>query len=98
MPLSNNNGNSKQHSFSAVPAVVTPPPPPQPPTVSLRLGGREVTVVGERLCWSDALLYCRRHHWDLLSLRSQEEQSEVGGLLGRSSVPLTDYVWLGLRR
>ncbi|KAL3046183.1 hypothetical protein OYC64_004235 [Pagothenia borchgrevinki] len=83
----------------AVPAVVTPPPPPpQPPTVSLRLGGREVTVVGERLCWSDALLYCRRHHLDLLSLRSQEEQSEVVGLLGRSSVPLTDYVWLGLRR
>ncbi|KAK5848263.1 hypothetical protein PBY51_005892 [Eleginops maclovinus] len=78
-----------------VPEVVPPPPPP---TVSMMLGGREVTVVGERLCWSDALFYCRRHHWDLLSIRSQEEQSEVEALLGRSSFPLTDYVWLGLRR
>ncbi|KAM6960139.1 C-type lectin galactose-binding isoform-like [Tautogolabrus adspersus] len=57
-----------------------------------------VTVVGEQLCWSDALLYCRRHHWDLLSLHSQEEQSEVEQLLSRGSFPLTDHVWLGLRR
>uniref|UniRef100_UPI0037E707F7 uncharacterized protein n=1 Tax=Semicossyphus pulcher TaxID=241346 RepID=UPI0037E707F7 len=69
-----------------------------PPTESVLLSGRTVTVVGERLCWSDALFYCRRHHWDLLSLRSQEEQSEVEQLLTRSPFPLTDFVWLGLRR
>lgn len=86
-----------------MPDVVTfsPPPPPttpSPPAVSVLLSGRTVTVVGERLCWSDALLYCRRHHWDLISFRSQEEQSEVERLLSRSPFPLTDYVWLGLRR
>ncbi|XP_049425184.1 uncharacterized protein LOC125884330 [Epinephelus fuscoguttatus] len=83
-------------------AVITPspplPPPPPPPAVSVLLSGRNVTVVGERLCWADALFFCRRHHWDLLSLRSQEEQSEVEQLLSRSPFPLTDYVWLGLRR
>ncbi|XP_070786293.1 uncharacterized protein [Enoplosus armatus] len=85
----------------AVPEVVTSPPPtapPPPPTVSMLLSGRKVTVVGKRLCWSDALFFCRRHHWDLLSLRNQEEQSEVEQLLSRSPFPLTDYVWLGLRR
>uniref|UniRef100_A0A8P4KKM1 C-type lectin domain-containing protein n=1 Tax=Dicentrarchus labrax TaxID=13489 RepID=A0A8P4KKM1_DICLA len=75
-----------------------PPPPPPPPTESMQLSGRTVTVVGDRLCWSDALFYCRHHHWDLLSLRSEEEQSAVEQLLSRSPFPLTDFVWLGLRR
>nr|XP_046237212.1 uncharacterized protein LOC124054838 [Scatophagus argus] len=75
-----------------------PPLPPPPPTVSTQLSGRDVTVVGRRLCWSDALFFCRRHHWDLLSLHSQEEQSEMERLLSGSPFPLTDYVWLGLRR
>ncbi|XP_068584496.1 uncharacterized protein [Cebidichthys violaceus] len=86
----------------AVPEVITPSatpsPPPPPPAVSVLLNGRNVTVVGKRLCWSDALFFCRRHHWDLLSLRSQEEQSEVEQLLSSSPFPLTDHVWLGLRR
>ncbi|XP_044038928.1 uncharacterized protein LOC122869731 [Siniperca chuatsi] len=88
------------YASMTVPDVVTSPPPtaPPPPTVSMQLSGRNVTMVGERLCWSDALFYCRRHHWDLLSLRSQEEQSEVEQLLSRSPFPLTDFVWLGLRR
>ncbi|XP_054457954.1 uncharacterized protein LOC129093858 [Anoplopoma fimbria] len=72
--------------------------PTDPPVVSVMLNGRSVTVVGERLCWSDALFFCRSNHWDLLSLRSQEEQSEVELLLNSTSFPLTDYVWLGLRR
>ncbi|XP_030018721.1 uncharacterized protein LOC115438966 [Sphaeramia orbicularis] len=79
-----------------------PPPPAGPvlplPSVSLLLGGRNVTLVFAKLCWSDALIYCRRHHWDLLSLHSEEEQNEVEDLLSRSPVLLTDYVWVGLRR
>ncbi|XP_074518464.1 lithostathine-2-like [Halichoeres trimaculatus] len=62
------------------------------------LNDRNVTVVGERLCWSDALFFCRRHHGDLLSLLSQAEQSQVEQLLSQSPFPLTDYVWIGLRR
>ncbi|KAK9524941.1 hypothetical protein VZT92_017298 [Zoarces viviparus] len=86
-----------------VPEVITPSaptaaPPPPPPTVNVLLNGRHVTVVGKRLCWSDALFFCRHHHWDLLSLRSQEEQSQVEQLLSSSPFPLTDHVWLGLRR
>ncbi|KAL4007210.1 hypothetical protein ACER0C_001062 [Sarotherodon galilaeus] len=91
------------YAAPAVPDVIiaptTPPPPPTPPPpVSLQLGGRNVTVVGERLCWSDALMYCRRYYWDLLSLHSQQEQSELEQLLGLIPFPLTDHVWLGLRR
>ncbi|XP_039455950.1 uncharacterized protein LOC116318351 [Oreochromis aureus] len=81
-----------------IPSLTPPPPPSPPPTVSLQLGGRNVTVVGERLCWSDALMYCRRYYWDLLSLHSQQEQSELEQLLGLIPFSLTDHVWLGLRR
>ncbi|KAM8898817.1 uncharacterized protein AB9W97_009571 isoform 2-T2 [Spinachia spinachia] len=80
------------------PSDVTAPPPRLPPAVSVLLHGRKVTVVGERLCWSDALLFCRRNHWDLLTLSSQEEQSELQRLLGSAPFPLTDHAWLGLRR
>ncbi|XP_034533074.1 pentraxin fusion protein-like [Notolabrus celidotus] len=81
-----------------VPPTVPPTAPPPPPTMSTLLDGRNVTLVGERLCWSDALFYCRHHHLDLLSLHSQEEQSQVEELLSRSPFPTTDYVWMGLRR
>nr|XP_023009812.1 uncharacterized protein LOC101464769 [Maylandia zebra] len=82
------------------PKAVTPPPtpPPSPPTVSVLLGERNVMVVGKRLCWSDALMYCRHYHWDLLSLHSQQEQDELEQLLGSLPFTLTDYIWLGLRR
>ncbi|CAB1313775.1 unnamed protein product, partial [Coregonus sp. 'balchen'] len=62
--------------------------------------GRNVTVVIKRLCWSDALFYCRDHYWDLLSVRSEDEQREVEDLLGGSRVPppSTPHLWLGLRR
>ncbi|KAL3987617.1 hypothetical protein ACER0C_014732 [Sarotherodon galilaeus] len=86
-------------SLSAPKAVTpSPTPPPSPPTVSVLLGERNVTVVGKRLCWSDALMYCRHYHWDLLSLHSQQEQDELEQLLGSLPFTLTDYIWLGLRR
>lgn len=72
--------------------------PPAPPSESTLLNGRNVTLVGERICWSDALLYCRRRHWDLLSLHSEEEQEQVVQMLSRSTFAITDGVWLGLRR
>lgn len=83
---------------------VTPPPayPARttvlPPSQSVQLTGRMATLVAERLCWSDALLYCRRHHWDLLSLGSKEDQSLVEKLLSTSPFTLTGRIWLGLRR
>uniref|UniRef100_A0A3P8N903 C-type lectin domain-containing protein n=1 Tax=Astatotilapia calliptera TaxID=8154 RepID=A0A3P8N903_ASTCA len=83
---------------AVIPSPTPPPPSSPPPTVSLQLGGRNVTVVGERLCWSDALMHCRRYYWDLLSLHSQQEQSELEQLLGLVPFSLTDHVWLGLRR
>lgn len=84
---------------SSAPTVShTPHLTPSPPTVSVPLNNRSVTAVGARLCWTDALLYCRHHHWDLLSLHGEDEQSLVEQLLRHTSLPLTDGVWLGLRR
>ncbi|TNN29705.1 C-type lectin mannose-binding isoform [Liparis tanakae] len=60
--------------------------------------GRKVVVVEKKLSWSDAVLYCRDFYWDLLSIRSEEEQVEVGEVLSTASFPLTKHVWLGLRR
>ncbi|XP_062305836.1 uncharacterized protein LOC134010021 isoform X2 [Osmerus eperlanus] len=81
------------------PPVTTPPPPPTPaPSASVQLGGRMVTLVGERLCWSDALFYCRDRDLDLLSLASEEEQRGLEALLGGVTFPLTPHLWLGLRR
>ncbi|XP_056286729.1 uncharacterized protein LOC130204209 [Pseudoliparis swirei] len=60
--------------------------------------GRKVVVVEKKLSWSDAVLYCRDFYWDLLSIRSEEEQVEVGEVLSSASFPLTKHVWLGLRR
>ncbi|CAF97014.1 unnamed protein product [Tetraodon nigroviridis] len=51
-----------------------------------------MTLVGERLCWSDALLYCRRNNSDLLSLHSEEEQKQVAQMLGRATFAITDGV------
>ncbi|XP_051256804.1 CD209 antigen-like isoform X2 [Dicentrarchus labrax] len=71
---------------------------PPAPTFSAVVMGRNVAVVERRLCWSDALLYCRDFHWDLLSIRSAEEQMEVEAALTTASFNLTRHVWLGLRR
>lgn len=75
-----------------------PGPTAAPPSESTMLNGRTMTLVGERLCWSDALLYCRRNNSDLLSLHSEEEQKQVAQMLGRATFAITDGVWLGLRK
>ena len=54
--------------------------------------------MGRRLCWSDALLYCRDFHWDLLSLRDPEEQERIDELVAGAPFPLTSHLWVGLRR
>ncbi|KAM3590784.1 uncharacterized protein V6R79_016616 [Siganus canaliculatus] len=77
----------------------TPAPPPPPSTASMPLpSGGNAVVVRKELCWSDALLYCRHYQWDLLSIRSREEQDKVEKLLKDSPFPITRHVWLGLRR
>jgi len=58
---------------------------------------RNLTLVGKRLSWSDALLYCRDFHWDLLSIRGPEEQEMVDELVANASFPLTSHLWVGLR-
>ncbi|XP_034564410.1 macrophage mannose receptor 1-like [Notolabrus celidotus] len=68
------------------------------PSFSAVVMGRSVAVVEKKLCWSDALFYCRDYYWDLLSIRSEEEQREVEEVLKSVSFPLTERVWLGLRR
>ncbi|CAJ1087547.1 uncharacterized protein LOC117807966 isoform X2 [Xyrichtys novacula] len=68
------------------------------PSFSAVVMGRSVAVVEKELCWSDALFYCRDFYWDLLSIRSEEEQREVEEVLRSVSFPLTERVWLGLRR
>ncbi|CAL8235822.1 unnamed protein product [Arctogadus glacialis] len=73
---------------------------PAAPSMSLQEAGRNMTLVGTRLCWSDALLYCRDFHWDLLSLRGPEDQEMVDELVARARArfPLTSHLWVGLRR
>ncbi|XP_051283896.1 uncharacterized protein LOC127378723 [Dicentrarchus labrax] len=68
------------------------------PSFSAVVMGRNVAVVERKLCWSDALLYCRDFYWDLLSIRSGQEQTEVQAVLTTVSSNLTKQVWLGLRR
>ncbi|CAL8356166.1 unnamed protein product [Arctogadus glacialis] len=69
-----------------------------PPSVSIQETGRNITLMGRRLCWSDALLYCRDIHWDLLSLRDPEDQERIDELVARAPFPLTSHLWVGLRR
>ena len=66
--------------------------------MSLQEMGRNITLVGTRLCWSDALLYCRDSHWDLLSLLGPEDQEMVDELVALAPFPLTSHLWVGLRR
>lgn len=88
----------KSFSLLCQELYASPPPPIDiPDTVETPLSSRTVTVVGKRLSWADALFYCRRYRWDLLTLHNQQEQSEAEQLLGRIPFPLTNYVWLGLR-
>eukprot|EP00064_Thunnus_orientalis_P009032 superscaffoldBa00001118_g9055 len=67
------------------------------PTINAVVMGRNIVVVQRKLCWSDALLYCRDFYWDLLSIRSEEEWREMEGVLSIQSPHLTKHVWVGLR-
>ncbi|XP_056450639.1 C-type mannose receptor 2-like [Gadus chalcogrammus] len=71
---------------------------PAAPSMSLQEMGRNITLVGTRLCWSDALLYCRDSHWDLLSLMGPEDQEMVDELVAHTTFNLTSHLWVGLRR
>ncbi|XP_056440723.1 uncharacterized protein LOC130377594 [Gadus chalcogrammus] len=71
---------------------------PAAPSMSIQKMGRNITIVGTRLCWSDALLYCRDSHWDLLSLIGPEDQEMIDELVARATFPLTSQLWVGLRR
>ncbi|KAI5107635.1 hypothetical protein C0J45_1229 [Silurus meridionalis] len=46
------------------------------------------------LSWWEALNYCRNHHHDLVSVRSEEMQLWVKDVAQKAS---TEHVWLGLR-
>ncbi|KAG7255327.1 hypothetical protein CRUP_035488, partial [Coryphaenoides rupestris] len=67
------------------------------PSISILGMERSLTLVGKRLAWSDALLYCRDFHWDLLSIRDPEEQEMIDELVANASFPLTSHLWVGLR-
>ncbi|XP_062372021.1 C-type mannose receptor 2-like [Sardina pilchardus] len=51
-------------------------------------------LVKKNLTWTEALMYCRQHHMDLVSVTSPEIQGWVIEEAKRAS---TDQVWLGLR-
>ncbi|KAG7267751.1 hypothetical protein CRUP_019656 [Coryphaenoides rupestris] len=59
---------------------------------------RNITLLGKRLCWSDAVLHCRDLDLDLLSIRGPEDQEIVDELVANASFPLTSHLWVGLRR
>ncbi|KAI9525959.1 hypothetical protein NQZ68_002507 [Dissostichus eleginoides] len=97
-------GNSIENNGSNNPscAVVTSIPARElaapSPSFSAVVSGRGIVVVEKKLCWSDALFYCRDFYWDLLSIRSEEEQKEVDEVLRTASFSLTQPIWVGLRR
>ncbi|XP_059898223.1 uncharacterized protein LOC132450200 [Gadus macrocephalus] len=71
---------------------------PPPPSITIQAEERNVTLVGKRLCWSDALFYCRAYYSDLLSIRGPEDQEMVDELVASAPFPLTSQLWVGLRR
>ncbi|XP_047658880.1 macrophage mannose receptor 1-like isoform X2 [Tachysurus fulvidraco] len=54
----------------------------------------KLILVKENLTWKEALIYCRNHHHDLVSVRSEELQLWVKEVTQNAS---TEHVWLGLR-
>ncbi|XP_043966209.1 macrophage mannose receptor 1-like [Gambusia affinis] len=75
------------------------------PSFSAVVMGRRGADVQKKLCWSEALLYCREHYWDLLSVRSEQEQRGLEAVLKTqpswqtiASSVASGHVWLGLRR
>ncbi|XP_026158079.1 macrophage mannose receptor 1-like isoform X1 [Mastacembelus armatus] len=68
------------------------------PSFTASVMGRNIAVVENKLSWPDALFYCRNFYWDLLSIRTEEEQRLVQEVLAMASFPLTNELWVGLRR
>ncbi|XP_062372022.1 C-type mannose receptor 2-like [Sardina pilchardus] len=51
-------------------------------------------LVKKNLTWTEALVYCRQHHMDLVSVTSPEIQ---GWVMEEAKRAATEQVWLGLR-
>ncbi|XP_053471824.1 macrophage mannose receptor 1-like isoform X2 [Ictalurus furcatus] len=54
---------------------------------------KRLVLINQSLTWWDALNYCRNHHYDLVSVRSEEMQLWVKEVVQNAS---TEHVWLGL--
>ncbi|XP_053472112.1 macrophage mannose receptor 1-like isoform X1 [Ictalurus furcatus] len=54
----------------------------------------KLILIKQNLTWKEALNYCRNHHYDLVSVRTEEMQLWVKEVVQNTS---TEYVWLGLR-
>ncbi|KAK2817799.1 hypothetical protein Q7C36_021732 [Tachysurus vachellii] len=54
----------------------------------------KLILIKENKTWKEALIYCRNHHHDLVSVRSEEMQLWVKEVTQNAS---TEHVWLGLR-
>uniref|UniRef100_A0A3P8SN35 C-type lectin domain-containing protein n=1 Tax=Amphiprion percula TaxID=161767 RepID=A0A3P8SN35_AMPPE len=52
-------------------------------------------MVDTQLSWSEAQSYCRQHHNDLASIRSEEEKNNIQSTLIAEG---HDNVWIGLYR
>ena len=91
-------GEGEQNSLTTRLCFVSPELVPPPPSITIQAMERNVTLVGKRLCWSDALFYCRDFNWDLLSIRGLEDQEMVDELVASAPFPLTSQLWVGLRR
>ncbi|XP_053471633.1 macrophage mannose receptor 1-like [Ictalurus furcatus] len=54
----------------------------------------KLILIKQNLTWKEALNYCRNHHYDLVSVRTEEMQLWVKEVVQNAS---TENVWLGLR-
>ncbi|XP_053085633.1 macrophage mannose receptor 1-like [Pangasianodon hypophthalmus] len=54
----------------------------------------KLILIKVNLTWKEALRYCRNHHYDLVSVRTEEMQLWVKEVARNAS---TEHVWLGLR-
>ncbi|XP_053532263.1 macrophage mannose receptor 1 isoform X2 [Ictalurus punctatus] len=55
---------------------------------------KRLVLINQSLTWKEALNYCRNHHYDLVSVRTEEMQLWVKEVVQNAS---TEHVWLGLR-
>ncbi|KAF4074949.1 hypothetical protein AMELA_G00229150 [Ameiurus melas] len=54
----------------------------------------KLVLINQSLTWKEALRYCRIHHYDLVSVCTEEMQLWVKEVVQNAS---TEHVWLGLR-